>query len=228
MQSIAIILAGGSGLRMNTDIPKQFISLAGKSVIQHSIEKIQASKLFDKLIIVCHRDYFNRIPQITSDIETHLIAGGKTRNESTENALKFIRTLLPNEDAVLMFHDAARPNISLQTLSALRKAMETEKVAVPVGEIKDTLYGTSPNGDFQNIIDRNLVFKAHTPQAFTLNVLEKAYQLKNASTNSNFTDDVSIVHHFLPQTNIFFVKDNPWNIKLTVPEDFKVLESLLT
>lgn len=228
MQFIAIILAGGSGLRMNTDLPKQFIPIAGKTVIQHSIERFHSSDLFDKLIIVCHPDFFDLIPSMKSKTETHLIAGGSTRNESTENALKLIRELLPNEDAVLMFHDAARPNISMETLQALSKIMKSQQVAVPVSGMKDTMYGTDENGCFNTLLDRNLIVKAHTPQAFRLDILEKAYQLRNKSGNSDFTDDIGIVHHFLPETKISFIEDNPWNIKLTVPEDFKVLEALLS
>ena len=230
MQTIAVILAGGSGLRMNPDLPKQFMTIAGKPVIQYSIEAFLSPDLIDKLIIVCHPDYFDLIPEIPlgKGVEVHQIAGGNSRNDSTENALRLIRELLPDEDAVLMIHDAARPNVSQNTLKSLIGKMKSTRTVVPVSGLKDTIYSLDKQGNFDGLMDRDKLVKAHTPQVFQLSVLEKAYQMRSQSGKTEFTDDVSIVHHFLPQLEIVFVEDDPWNIKLTVPRDLMLMESLLS
>jgi len=229
MTSIAIILAGGSGLRMNSDLPKQFTLLAGKPVIQYSIEAFENSGLFRHIIIVCHPDYFKLIPDTPKTLcKQHIISGGASRNESTEKAIHYIRKFMKDADAKLLFHDAARPNISEKTIRNLHTALSKHSVAVAVSKMNDTIYETDTNGKFSEIKNRDLLVKAQTPQAFRLSLIEKAYQLKNQDKNRIFTDDVSIIKAYIPEQEILFVNDNPWNIKLTHPEDFSVLEALLT
>jgi len=230
MISIAIILAGGSGLRMNSDLPKQFMLLAGKPVIKYSIDAFQNSGLFEHIIIVCHPDYFNRIPDLSeTHCKQHVISGGESRNESTEKAIHYIREIINNKDKEikLLFHDAARPNISKETIIKLHHALSENKVAVAVSKINDTIYETDSDGNFSKIKNRDFFVKAQTPQAFRLSVIENAYQLKKQDGNPDFTDDISIIKAYIPQQKIYFISDNPWNIKLTNPEDICVMEALL-
>jgi 2-C-methyl-D-erythritol 4-phosphate cytidylyltransferase len=228
MTSIAIILAGGSGLRMNSDLPKQFMSLAGKTVLQYSIEAFQNSGLFNHIIIVCHPDYFKLIPNIPEkSCKHHIISGGASRNESTEKAIQHIRKLIKNGDAKLLFHDAARPNVKIKTVYELLSALDHHAVAVPVSKLNDTIYETDLHGNFAGIKSRDRLVKAHTPQAFWFSVIRDAYRIKFSQSEADYTDDVSIVKAFIPDTEIAFVEDDPWNIKLTQAEDFNVLEALL-
>ncbi|MEA1873614.1 MAG: IspD/TarI family cytidylyltransferase [Bacteroidota bacterium] len=229
MISIAIILAGGSGLRMNSDLPKQFLTIAGKSVLQYSIEAFQNSGLFRHLVIVCHPDYFKWIPDIPEiSCKHHIISGGASRNESTEKAIHYIQKIIKAGDAKLLFHDAARPNLSIKTIKKLHNALSENAVAVSVSKLNDTIYETDLHGNFTGIKSRDNLVKAHTPQAFWFSIISDAYRIKSSQTEEDFTDDVSIVKAFIPDTEIAFIEDNPWNIKLTQPDDFSVLEALLT
>jgi 2-C-methyl-D-erythritol 4-phosphate cytidylyltransferase len=229
MTSIGIILAGGIGSRMNIEMPKQFMLLAGKPVIQYSIEKFIQSEAFQHILVVCHPDYFEQVPKIASEqTQIHSIAGGKSRNDSTWNAIDFIQnSLMKDGDAKLLFHDAARPNVKIKTVYELLSALDHHAVAVPVSKLNDTIYETDLQGNFAGIKSRDHLVKAHTPQAFWFSVIRDAYRIKSAQSEVDFTDDVSIVKAFIPDTEISFIEDDPWNIKLTQPEDFSVLEALL-
>lgn len=229
MTSIGIILAGGIGRRMKNEMPKQFMTLAGKPVIQYSIEKFIQSESFQHILVVCHPDFFEQVPKIDSEqTQIHIIAGGNSRNDSTWNAIDFIQNnLLKDGDAKLLFHDAARPNVKIKTMYELLSALDHHTVAVPVSKLSDTIYKTDLEGNFAGIKSRDHLVKAHTPQAFWFSVIRDAYRIKTSQSKEDFTDDVSIVKAFIPDTEIAFVEDDPWNIKLTQPEDFSVLEALL-
>jgi len=187
--------------------------------------------VIDKFIIQRVDSYiFDQIPKIDSEqTKIHIIAGGNSRNASTWNAINFIQnSLMKDGDAKLLFHDAARPNVKIKTMYELLSALDHHAVAVLVSKLSDTIYETDLQGNFTGIKSRDHLVKAHTPQAFWFSVIRDAYRIKSSQSEVDFTDDVSIVKEFIPNTEITFVEDDPWNIKLTQPEDFNVLEALLS
>jgi 2-C-methyl-D-erythritol 4-phosphate cytidylyltransferase len=229
MDIIAIILAGGTGKRMNASIPKQFLKISDKPVIQYSIEAFSGISGLSHIIVVCHPYYFDQLSEIsnTTSLNFTTIAGGKTRNESSLNAINYIQKTLRISEAKLLFHDAARPNVSVDIIHKMSETLDTHRVAVTVGPIFDTLYHVNNKQEFDGIQNREFIVKAHTPQAFHLSVIADAYRLYLTDKSNVFTDDVSLVNHYFPHIKIQLIEDDFWNIKLTRPMDFKVLEVLL-
>lgn len=229
MIRIAVILAGGSGQRMNTELPKQFLKIAGKTVIQFSIEAFINSKVCDAIIVVCHPDYTQNIPVniIPKNIPFDIINGGKTRNHSTKNAIDFVSEKYKIDNIQILFHDAARPNLKSKTIVNITNNLVNYPVVVPVCKVTDTIYSLNSKDDFDSVVNRDNLVKAYTPQGFQLSVIKRAYKSWEDDGEKDFSDDVSIVHHFIPEADIFFIEDNPWNLKLTYPEDIQILEYLL-
>lgn len=231
MKIIAAILAGGSGKRMQTDLPKQFQKLAGKPVLQYSMEAFAAISEVDVIIIVTHPDYKDEIPinEIPLTIPIHVIPGGSSRNISSLQAIEFAKSKFNEDEAAILFHDAARPNIKTGVIKRIieRIKSDTSEVVVAISPVTDTLYSLDNNYNFENVIDRSKTFKAHTPQAFKLTVIDEAYRKKQALGKTDFSDDVSIVNYYLPNTKIDFVQDSYLNMKISYPGDLEIMEGVM-
>jgi 2-C-methyl-D-erythritol 4-phosphate cytidylyltransferase len=178
---------------------------------------------------VCHPDYTQNIPVniIPKNIPFNIINGGETRNHSTKNAIDFANHKYKGDNIQMLFHDAARPNLKSETIVSITNNLVNYPVVVPVCKVTDTIYSLDTKRHFDSVINRNNLVKAYTPQGFQLSIIRKAYKLWEYNGEKDFSDDVSIVHHFIPEADIFFIEDNPWNLKLTYPEDIQILEYLL-
>ncbi|RYE35747.1 MAG: 2-C-methyl-D-erythritol 4-phosphate cytidylyltransferase [Sphingobacteriaceae bacterium] len=220
MKYYAVIVAGGSGLRMQTEIPKQFLILNGKPVIMHTISAFSASPQKPEILVVLNEQHFGLWENLCREhffsINHHLVAGGNTRFYSVKAALDLIE-----EEAVIAIHDAVRPLISTQLISeAYDLALQKGNAVVAVPS-KDSVRLKALDGTSKNL-NRSEVFLVQTPQTFKSAIIKKAYlQLYN----EHFTDDASVVEGWGEKINL--LAGDPDNFKITFPVDLRVAELIL-
>lgn len=229
--NIAVILAGGVGSRLGLGKPKQFMKVAGKTVLEHTVDAFQKHNLIDEIVIVMHANYVHDAESML--LKNHwtkvkrILNGGSERYESSLVAIKAYENT-PNQDQInFIFHDAVRPLVSKriidETISALRN-YDAVDVAIPA---VDTIIELDSSKQFiSSIPNRSYLNRGQTPQAFKYQIIKKAYELAMQDPNLQATDDCGIVRKYLPKTEIYVVQGAEQNIKLTYPEDIYVLDKL--
>lgn len=216
-----IIVAGGKGLRMGSDIPKQFLPIGGKPVLMRTLERFRAYDDALKIILVlpeAQQAYWRELcGQYHFDVEYRLANGGQTRFHSVQNGL----ALVPDEaEGVVGVHDGVRPFPSIEVIRNCYETARTKKAVIPVIPVVETvrhLEGdksvTVPRGDYRLV---------QTPQTFDIQLLKAA---NRQPYNDGFTDDASVVESY--GFEITLVEGNRENIKITTPYDLKIAEVLL-
>lgn len=229
--NIAIILAGGVGSRLGLDKPKQFMKVAGKTVIEHTVNTFQQHSLIDEVVIVMHASFVHDAEAMV--LKNHwtkvkkILNGGSERYESSMVAIKAFENY-PNKDSLnFIFHDAVRPLVSKKIIDDTIEALEhydAVDVAIPSA---DTIIKLDKSKKFIDTIpDRSLLNRGQTPQAFKYSVIAHAYELALQDPNMQTTDDCGIVRKYLPDVPVYVVKGAEQNVKLTYPEDVYVLDKL--
>lgn len=220
METHLIIAAGGSGTRMNSDIPKQFLLLAGKPIILHTIQKFINTINPINLIVVLpepHISLWNKIIQQYDFTYPHQIAiGGATRTDSIRNGLE----LLKNKNGIVAIHDAARPLVNTKTIVDAIKTAANKGNAVPTIPIPESVRQITNNSNIN--IDRSKLLLVQTPQCFRLTDIVKAYQ--QILPHQSFTDDAGVAEAANFKINL--TQGNPENIKITHPHDLIIAEAL--
>jgi 2-C-methyl-D-erythritol 4-phosphate cytidylyltransferase len=219
MNKAIIIVAGGSGSRMQSDIPKQFMLLKGKPLIFHTIEKFNAALPSCKIIVVLpssQMNYWEEIKQQHSfSIALETTAGGKSRFESVKNGMQLI-----HEECVVGVHDAVRPLISLENIQLLFNEAEIKGNAIPFVPCKDSL--REINNNENKAVAREKYVLIQTPQCFKWSLIKEGY---NGEELNSFTDDASVFEHLGGKVNL--VQGDERNIKITYPVDFTFAELML-
>lgn len=222
MKNIGIILAGGSGLRFSHVIPKQFVRIAGKTVLEHTMEIFEKHVKIDEIVIVIHPDYrafFDNI-LLKHDYRkiTAILNGGKTRLESTKAAL--VRA--EDEDNVII-HDAVRPFLSHRIIDDCIAALDKYKavdVAIPSA---DTIIHLNPDQTIESIPIRSEYWRGQTPQAFKAGVIRAAQRKAEQHQDTTFTDDCGLVLKYSKEKT-YVVKGEENNIKITTPGDILIAD----
>jgi len=219
MKTFALILAGGKGLRMSADLPKQFLLLGGKPVLMHTLEAFFKADPQIEIILVLpseHQSFWAELCTKHSFALKHQIAtGGAVRFESVRNGLKLIK-----EEGLIAVHDGVRPLISSDLI---RKCFETalaKGAVIPVFELAESIRRIEGSSSFSE--DRNLFRSVQTPQTFRAEILMKAYEQPFREV---FTDDASVVE--AAGYEITLVDGARENIKITHPQDLLLAEQLL-
>jgi 2-C-methyl-D-erythritol 4-phosphate cytidylyltransferase len=219
MKYYAIIVAGGSGQRMKSSIPKQFIELNGKPILMHTLEKFYSARSSIDLIVVLpksHQSTWNTLCQKHKFTIPHQICdGGKSRFQSVKNGLA-----LCTKESIIAVHDGVRPLISPYFILNLYKETESKKTLIPVCPVIESI--RKVDGNSSEALDRSQYYSVQTPQCFTSEVLHKAYQQKEQNT---FTDDASVVESLGEKVHLFKGESN--NIKITSPKDLLLAEAIL-
>ena len=216
MKAYAVIVAGGKGLRMGGDIPKQFLPIDGKPILMHTIEAFREALDDVQIVLVLpadQHDYWRELCKKHGFRSPELIAtGGETRFHSVRNGL----ALLPDDaDAVVGVHDGVRPFVSAETILRCYKAAAEGKVVVPVVPVVETIRQILPDGKSVTR-PRDEYRLVQTPQTFPLALLKQAYQ---QAFSEAFTDDASVVEALGKE--ITMVEGNRENIKITTPSDLR-------
>lgn len=219
MKLYAVIVAAGSGTRMGTDIPKQFLELAGKPVLMHTIERFLTFSNSIHIITVLPGEYLEFWDQLkkkyTFTLPHIIVRGGETRFISVRNGLEYV-----DDDALVAVHDAVRPLVSIGTIKRCFETAGEYGNAIPVISPSDTL--RIVNEENSKPVDRLLVKQIQTPQVFHSRLLKKAYC---QSYLPEFTDDATVLEK--TGEKIRLVDGNRENIKITNPEDLIIAEHLL-
>jgi 2-C-methyl-D-erythritol 4-phosphate cytidylyltransferase len=219
MKKIAVIVGGGSGSRMKTDIPKQFLLLKEKPILFYTIDSFLKAFADFKIILVLPADYIEQGNQIiqtyfpASDIQ--IVAGGATRFHSVQNGLSCI-----NEEAVVFVHDAVRCLVSEDLITRAYESTVENGSAIPVVSSKDSVRMIQNNNS--KIVDRSTIKLVQTPQVFLSSVLLPAFKLP---FQEDFTDEASVVEHF--GHTIHLIEGEETNIKITHPIDLIIAEKTI-
>ncbi len=218
MEKFVILVAGGKGERMDSNLPKQFIKIAGKEIIFHSIDVFLSSLDASKLVVVLPKNQLNYWKDITAKtIYSKLIVaiGGDSRFESVKSGLEFIP-----DNALVAIHDSVRPLVSQNTIKNVFLLAEEEGSAIPVIDCSDSLRKLEHHSSVS--VDRTQFKLVQTPQCFQSSLIKEAY-LKEFRTE--FTDDASVFEANGGVVNL--CSGNQENIKITYPHELKIAESIL-
>ncbi len=227
MKNIAIILAGGSGNRFSSILPKQFLKIDNKTILEYSITAFEDCEQIDEIIVVSNANYLQETQEIIAQCNFKkikgILKGGKERYNSSLSAIEFIEN-----ECNMIFHDAVRPLVSKKIIADVIEALKSYSavnVAIPAS---DTILEVAENKQFiKHILNRNLLYQAQTPQAFKWTMIKKAYELGLKSDNFMVTDDCGVVKKYLPDEQIFIVNGEQTNIKITYPSDIEIAKILL-
>jgi len=219
MNKIAIIVAGGKGERMNTDIPKQFLEIQGKPILMYTLEAFLDFDASLQLILVLPAAQIAFWEMLcvkhSFDIPHQIVEGGQTRFHSVKNGLDTIKV-----PALVAIHDGVRPLVSKETISRCFDAAARFGTAIPTMDSIESIRFVDANGS--KSVDRNAYKMVQTPQVFDAELLKKAYEQEFSTL---FTDDASVVEAM--GTKVYLVDGNRENIKITTEFDLIVAERLL-
>lgn len=229
MRKVFLVLtAGGSGLRMGTRLPKQFLPLDGKPVLRCTMERFMEAVPDIQIITVLPEEYRSYWKEYCTgagfNCPQRLVQGGFTRFHSVKNALSCVP-----DGAIVAVHDGVRPLISAKKISELVSLAMEVPALIPVMPSVETLVSLE-KGDGGKLvptgekIDRSRVFGAQTPQLFHSELLKQAYNTLGYDTS--FTDDASVAAAYgIPLT---FTEGERYNIKITTPEDLELARAILS
>lgn len=230
METVAVILAAGSGSRTGLSTPKQFLLLGGKTVLEHSVQTFHDHPGIDQVVIVTSTEFIPKVQDMVKADNwtkvTAVLPGGKERFDSS---LAAVHHFSNNPDLVMLFHDAARPLVSARIISDTLKAMETFNavdVAIPA---VDTIVQCDAAGTvMESVQNRNLLWRMQTPQGFRQETIAKAYEIALMDSGFTATDDCGTVLRYLPHEKVGIVRGDEKNIKLTYADDLPLMEFLLS
>ena len=217
MKFIVIIPASGSGIRFESQIPKQFIKLNGKEVITHSIAKFHPIPSVHSIYIATQKEYFRKIKGIIKKNKftkvAGIVEGGKERQDSVFNVLKIIKC---SPEDIIIVHDAVRPFITRSKIKELIKYAKKFGCVIPGLKVNDTLKIASENNFIKETIKRDNIWIIQTPQLFRYDVLMKSF--KKVYRNDYLgTDESSIVEY--ARFKVKIIKGENTNIKITTRDD---------
>ncbi|MGI6714071.1 MAG: 2-C-methyl-D-erythritol 4-phosphate cytidylyltransferase [Bacilli bacterium] len=226
--NIAVLLMAGSGLRLQHQEPKQFISIGGKPLFGYALDTLYSHREIERIVLVVHDDYLAQVKtyceKYLPDKPWDLIRGGKTRQASVYQA---VLHLMPTtkEDDIILLHDAARPFVSEKIIEAnLKKAHEVGAVNTAI-ESLDTLIKIDGEKQIIETLDRSCIFRVQTPQTFTFALLKRAHELALTKGITSASDDAQLVKA-LPHP-VYIVQGEVANFKVTRQSDFELLKAIL-
>ena len=219
MKKYIIIVAGGSGRRMVSTTPKQFLELLGLPILMHTLKKFQQTVVGGEIILVlpkkeqstwqalCEKHHF--------DVPHQIVTGGEQRFHSVQNALKKI-----GAKSIVAIHDGVRPLVNRSVITNCLHAAKKHGSAIPTLPIQESIRKMSDNGS--KTADRSEFVLVQTPQCFQSEIILEAYEQKY---QNSFTDDASVVEQL--GHSIYLIEGNKENIKITTPKDLKIAEMLV-
>ncbi len=216
-----IIPAAGVGKRMQTDIPKQYLMLHGRTVIEHTLACFTHHPQVAGIIIALHPNdpYWPEL-EITSDVALHIVDGGSERADSVFSALSYLKNMVKSSDGFVLVHDAARPCLSCKDLDQLlEQGRESGKQgAILAMPVRDTMKREEA-GHIAYTVDRSSLWHALTPQMFQIDALYHALE-QSLQNNQAITDEASAIE--LIGASPLLVEGEASNIKITRPADLQL------
>ncbi len=224
--NIAVILAGGSGTRMGNDQPKQFLKVAGKQIIEHTIDAFEASKDIDEICVVSRADYVGDVEALVVRNQykkvKRILQGGKERYDSSLAAINAYQ----NDEDNLLFHDAVRPLVTEKIIHDCVAALRRYNAVDVAVKTTDTIIAVDEQNCIEHIPDRQVLRNGQTPQCFKRGTIKRAYDIALQDPDFRTTDDCGVVRRYLPDEPIYVVEGANFNMKLTYVEDLFLLDKL--
>lgn len=225
-RNIAVILAGGSGSRLGADVPKQFLEIDGRTILEYSVAVFDNHPDIDAIVIVSREDYIDKVREIVArrgyrKVEK-IISGGKERYQSSLAAIAEYE-----DDDVLLFHDAVRPLLSKRIIDDCLAAMEKYNAVDVAFNTTDTIIQVNSDNCICSIPDRNYLRNGQTPQVFRRRVIAEAYRIALQDSAFKTTDDCGVVLRYLPNEPVYVVPGEARNMKVTFKEDIAQIQHLM-
>lgn len=224
MKTVAIIVAGGSGKRIEGNLPKQFLMLGGKPILAHTIEKFERCDLVDEIILVVPESYLDYCSQVIADQYRfgkirRITAGGEERQDSVYQGLK----ACSDSTSLVTIHDGVRPLVTPEIVATSIELCQNKKAVIVAVPVKDTIKQVE-NGLIITTLDRGKLWLVQTPQVFEYKLILEAHK---RARKDNFvgTDDSALVERMGCEVSV--LDGNYDNIKITTAEDLLVAEKLL-
>ena len=231
MKTTAIVLAGGSGKRMNSTVKKQFLQIHDKPLLYYALKAFEDSFIDSIILVASEEDQEYCQKEIIEKYHFHkikkIVAGGKERYHSVANGV-----MAAEPCDYLFIHDGARPFITQDMLQRLLDAVQKSNACVAGMPVKDTIKIADADGYIETTPKRDLVWMIQTPQVFSYEMISKAYALLLKEEDSliakgiSITDDAMVVETLLGE-KVKLVEGSYKNIKITTPEDISVAEGFL-
>lgn len=229
MAKYALIVAGGSGTRMNNDTPKQFLEILGKPILMHTIAKFYLYSPLIKIVLVLPKreiDFWKHlVSQHKFDYDCQIVSGGKTRFQSVKKGLDAIAAdaddVAEDMQSTVAIHDGVRPLVPVKTIALSHMDASNFGSAIAAVPLKDSIREVREDGSSKSI-DREQFRLMQTPQTFRVNAIKAAYQVDEAT---NLTDDASVYEK--AGHTIHLIAGAYQNIKITTPEDLAIAEAIL-
>lgn len=215
----AVIVAGGKGLRMNSDLPKQFMELKGTPVLMRTLSAFFLADDQIRIIVVLpvsHQALWKKLIKTHKfEVPHQVVSGGASRFQSVRNGLEAIRG-----DGLVAIHDGVRPLVSAAIINSCYEIAGKEGSAVPVVPSKDSLRLKTDSGS--QAVERSRYVLVQTPQTFQVNLIRESYAQKE---NNQFTDDASVFE--AAGNSVCLVEGDYKNLKITTPGDITIAECLM-
>ena len=227
MATAGIVLAGGKGSRMQSDVPKQYMELLGKPLLYYALKAFEDSVVDCVILVTAEGDeeYCRKelVERFGFSKVTAIVAGGKERYASVWNGLKCLKEQEPD---YVLIHDGARPLVTAELINRMIRETEHYRACVAGMPVKDTIQMTDEQGTITLTPKRDSLWTAQTPQSFEFPLAYDAYKQLMAEPEVNVTDDAMVVglYHDIP---IQMVKGSYTNMKVTTPEDLVLAETFL-
>lgn len=228
MKNYVILLAGGVGKRMQSDIPKQFLEVEGKSIIVYTIENFQRNDQIEKIVVVCVKDWIEHLRELIQKYSLSKVEwiteGGNTSHDSIRNGVFFLKDKIAPDDYIIV-HDAVRPILPQKAIN------EVIRVAHENGNASSSIVCHPPivyTEDFKSGIsdvDREHVMLTASPQAYRYDLALKCYEKAEQENKHYFTFTSSLLIHY--GERVYFAKGTTSNIKVTQKEDLALFGALL-
>ena len=227
MKNVAIVMAAGTGSRMGSDIPKQFLTIKGRPVLYFSLKTLEES-FIDEIVVVTRKSDIEYVKNEIVDKYgfkkvSAVTEGGKERSDSVFCGLKAVKD---DGETYVYIHDGARPLLNMEMLERVKADVLKYGAVVAAVPSKDTVKLADEDGFVSVTPERSRVWSVQTPQAFEYRLIYEAFLKMNAEGNVKVTDDGQVMELF-SDTKVFLTMGDYRNIKITTPEDLELAEKFL-
>ena len=226
------VLAGGIGSRMgNVEKPKQYLNIAGKPIIIHTLEKFYVNDKFEKIIVLCPNQWVNHTENlikkyIGENDKIVVISGGSTRNETIMNAIAYIEDHYTiDDDSVIVTHDSVRPFVTHRIIEENIKYAQEYGACDTVVPATDTIVKSMDNEIISEIPDRSKMYQGQTPQSFNIKLLKDLFLSLTDDEKNILTDACKAL--VIKGTPVHLVRGEVYNMKITTQHDLKVANGLV-
>ena len=222
----AVVLGGGVGNRFGGSMPKQLLTLGGRTLVEHCVAAFGRAPGVDEVLLVMPSGYAAEAAKLVGDQVSAVIAGGLTRSDSVRNALAHLTARHPAETTGVLLHDAARPLVSQRVIADCVAAVSRHDAAGTAVPTSDTIV-VAEDGVMSHVPPRERLLRCQTPQCFRLSVIARAHELAAADPDFTPTDDCGVVLRYLPDVPVHVVPGSERNVKITYPGDLAIAQTLL-